>query len=117
MYEPRRLVFQNTTPLNLGVAVESKTTVTIDGKHYVRITGKVYSDVAGSLEIQQADPTTGAADTVGTFRTLSTVAVAAATPTKFDEILYCRFVNLKYTNGGTNQATFEISAYLAPVGT
>jgi hypothetical protein len=92
------------------------TSSSIDGQKYVRFTGKVYSDQGGSLEIQQADPAGDGTHTPGTFRTLTTVAVTGGTVAKFDEPLLCQYVRLKYTNGATNQTTFEISGYLAPNG-
>lgn len=98
MTRARRLM--NTTLL-AGLAV-----FTSEGyktEYYNHFRGKIYSDVAGSLAIQQSD------DNV-TFDTLTTLAVSAATPAKFDEICYAEYIRFVYTNGASDQTVFRISA-------
>ncbi len=104
---PRRVLSETT----LGTS-EAFTSDAINGEKYRRLTGKVFSDQGGSLEIQHADAVAGE-NTPSTWDTITTVAVTGGTATAFDEVLYCKFVRLVYTNGATAQNTFRISAYLS----
>jgi hypothetical protein len=98
----RVLAFQSTTPLGANGTYASGSQ---DGLNYRRITGRVYADQSGTLQIQHSD------DGV-TWDTLSSISVPGGTPTKFDEPLYCRYVQVKYVNGSTAQGAFRISGYL-----
>lgn len=82
------------------------TGVLVDGLNFRRITGKAFSDVAGSLAIQQSED--GA-----TWDTITTIAVVAATPVVWDQVINSRYVRYVYTNGGTIQTAFRLSGYLA----
>ncbi|MNM07356.1 hypothetical protein D3C81_173980 [compost metagenome] len=72
-----------------------------------KIRGKVVADQAGSLAFQQSD------DNV-TWDTLTTTAVSANTPLKFEEQCYCNYFRAVYTNGATLQGSFRLSIYADP---
>jgi hypothetical protein len=74
---------------------------------YNKIRGRVVSDQAGSLAFQYSDDGT-------TWDTLTTTAVSANTPLKFDEPCYCNYFRVVYTNGATLQGSFRLSVYADP---
>lgn len=80
---------------------------TLKVEMYNKIRGRVVSDQAGSLAFQHSDDGT-------TWDTLTTTAVSASTPLKFEEACYCNYFRVVYTNGATLQGSFRLSVYADP---
>lgn len=99
----RSQAFLTTTVL---AASGTYTSPSINGIQYRRLTGKVYTDQAGTLDLQHSDDGS-------TWDNLTSISVAAATPTKFDEPIYAQYVRVVYTNGATAQTAFRLSGYLS----
>lgn len=96
-------VFNTTAALGANALY---TSTSLDGIHYRRLTGKVYADQAGTLAIQHSDDDT-------TWDTLTSIIVTAATPAKFDEPIYARYVRVVYTNSVVPQTVFRLSGLLS----
>lgn len=72
---------------------------------YRHLTGRVITDQPGVLRILQGDTSSALDEFVS-------VDVAANTLVKFDEVLYCEYLGVRYENGATAQSVFKLSGYM-----
>lgn len=108
---PRRVY----TTANLGNA-EVFLSDAVNGEKYGRFTGKVASDQGGTLVFEHADDDgTGEPPSTG-WDQLTSITVMGGTSSKFDEILYCKWIRVRYTNGASPTTSFRLSGYLGPRG-
>jgi hypothetical protein len=94
--------FTTSTPLGSSA---SYTGATIDGLNFKRLSGKVFANVAGNLYVEFSD------DGINWDR-ISSYAVSAGTPIKYDEVIVTQCIRVVYVNGASAQGTFRLSGYL-----
>jgi len=78
----------------------------VDCDRFRRITGRVFADQAGTLTIEQSDDNL-------TWDTTFSNATVASTSFAYDQVVYLRFVRLRWANGSaiTDTTVFRASGY------
>lgn len=100
-----RILKERTTEVLAGAAVFTSQSYNFEQYNHVR--GLVQSDQGGTLVIQQSD------DGITWVQTNS-ITVTGGTDTKFDDAVCAYYVRVEYTNGVTDQTSFNLSLYADP---
>jgi len=92
-----------------SAVVRRSATVTIpsvDCDRFRRVTGRIFADQGGTLVIEQSDDNL-------TWDTTFSNATVASTAFTYDQVVYLRFVRLRWTNGSaiTDTTIFRASGY------